>query len=401
VPSLLAALVLAAVSASGSPLAWAGAAEPAAAAGTGNAGSTGAWLHAVFLILGLFSVLYLGWRLRGLHGRRAENAELDFWSNLLSPLSDKAGSELSRQIERLCDEYHEHPRLGRIRVRREEVLLWLGTIRRCEPERLRLMRRAHRQRSEGGSLGEPTAVHREAAEDAFWYELLVPLLSLSPAEAGAAIRELCGRPHLHPTRGVVSLEPGQLRRRLRWVAQAHWSADLAHVGFARSSADGAAVPPSRATRSSREVTRSESAGFSLPEALVVVAIVALVVGAATLHLKPMEAPVKSAALLVEGLVKQTRAKSMSTTSSYRLRPFTDRTLVVEYASSCSDGAWTLDPRMELDLPRGVTLSDTDWSVCFNSRGTASDNVVLSLEHSDHAAQGLEILMGGAVRWHER
>jgi hypothetical protein len=111
--------------------------------------------------------------------------------------------------------------------------------------------------------------------------------------------------------------------------------------------------------------------------------------------------VHSAAMLVEGLVKQTRAKSMSTISSYRLRPFSRSQLVVEFATNCSEEAWTLDPRMDLDLPTGVTLSATDWSVCFNSRGTASDNVVLVLDHPDYEAQRLEILMGGAVRWHER
>jgi hypothetical protein len=63
-------------------------------------------------------------------------------------------------------------------------------------------------------------------------------------------------------------------------------------------------------------------------------------------------------------------------------------------------AWTLDPRMDLELPAGVTVSPTDWSVCFNSRGTASNNVVLVLDHPDHPSRSLEILMGGAVRWKE-
>jgi hypothetical protein len=56
--------------------------------------------------------------------------------------------------------------------------------------------------------------------------------------------------------------------------------------------------------------------------------------------------------------------------------------------------------MDLELPTGATVTPTDWSVCFNSRGTASDNVVLVLDHPDHKAQALEILMGGAVRWKE-
>ena len=336
------------------------------------------WYDWGLLALCVLAVAFLVRVLLSFRGKRTDHAELDFWCNLLSPLSDKTGGELSRRIERLCERYHDHPNLGRIRLKREEVLLWLGTIRRCEPERLYLMRRINREYGETGLGYEPrarTATHRELAEDNFWYEMLLPLLDMSRAETTTAIHVLASRPHIHPARGIMTPDPKALRERLRWVAEAH------------------------AARS--RPASGKMAGATLPELLVVVAIIGMVAGAATLYLKPMAAPVHSAAVLVEGLVKQTRAKSMSTTSSYRVRPFTANQLVVEYAANCSEVAWTLDPRMDLSLPTGVTVSNTGWSVCFNSRGTASDNVVLVLDHPDHGSQSLEILMGGAVRWHER
>jgi hypothetical protein len=89
---------------------------------------------------------------------------------------------------------------------------------------------------------------------------------------------------------------------------------------------------------------------------------------------------------------------MATTTVHRIRPFTEGQLVVEYAPSCLSAAWTLDPRMDLELPAGVTLTPTDWSVCFTTRGTATNNVVVTLEHPKFESKQLEVLMGGAVRW---
>jgi hypothetical protein len=355
------------------------------------------WINWILLGATVLGLVFLGLVVLGFRNRRPATAELDFWSNLLSPLSDKTGTELSRRIERLCEQYHEHPTLGRIRIQREEALLWLGTIRNCEPERLQLMRQLGRESGTANLDAEPsprTAAHREVAEETFWLQLLVPLLGLSRTEVVEGIRKLSGHPHVHPTLGIVTLDEKTLRDRLRWVQAANsaevaalWSSANTHRGRAQVRTPGRDEAP-----------LGKSAGLTFAEVLVMMAILGLVAGAATLYLKPLEAPVVSSAHLVEALVKQTRAKSMSTTSSYRLRPFTENQLVVEYAPACSAEAWTLDSRMDLDLPGGVTMSETAWSVCFNSRGTASNNVKLVLEHPDYNSRELEILMGGAVRW---
>ena len=53
--------------------------------------------------------------------------------------------------------------------------------------------------------------------------------------------------------------------------------------------------------------------------------------------------------------------------------------------------------MKLNLPQGVTLTDTSWSVCFSSRGISSDNVVLTLQHDVYGSEQVEVLLGGTTR----
>jgi hypothetical protein len=138
--------------------------------------------------------------------------------------------------------------------------------------------------------------------------------------------------------------------------------------------------------------------MSLVELVVVSALLGIVLLIAGLYLEPFEAPVQTGGELIDALIKQTRAKSMAETTVHRIRPLDPDSLVVEHATACSSMAWTLEPRMSLDLPRGVALSATAWSICFSTRGIASDNIVLTLSHPDFPSRQLEILKGGAVRW---
>ena len=53
--------------------------------------------------------------------------------------------------------------------------------------------------------------------------------------------------------------------------------------------------------------------------------------------------------------------------------------------------------MALDLPQGVTLTDTSWNVCFSSRGISDGNVVIKLQHDRYGSTGVEVLVGGTTR----
>ena len=116
------------------------------------------------------------------------------------------------------------------------------------------------------------------------------------------------------------------------------------------------------------------------------------------YLGSVKMPLRNGARLVEGLIKQTRAKAAATMTVHRVRPLSGARLIVEHAASCSAGTWTYDPDLDIELPDGVTLTDTSWTICFGNRGTALANETLTLTHAEAGEQQLEVLMGGVVRW---
>lgn len=138
-------------------------------------------------------------------------------------------------------------------------------------------------------------------------------------------------------------------------------------------------------------------GFSLVELLVVMALAGIALGAAALYLRPMEAPVQTAGEELQGLLRQARARAMATTSAYRVSPATSERLITEFAANCAETSWTTDSGLALTLPRGVTMTDTSWTACFNSRGLADSNLVITLTHSEYGSQQVELLLGGAAR----
>lgn len=138
-------------------------------------------------------------------------------------------------------------------------------------------------------------------------------------------------------------------------------------------------------------------GSSFVELLVVLAITGIVVGAAALYLRPIEAPVQVAAAELEGVLRQTRARALATTSACRVLPVGRRALRTECAASCAASSWTGQPGGPLELPRDVTMTDTGWTVCFNSRGLASGNLTITLVHPQYRFRRVEVLLGGAAR----
>ncbi len=139
-------------------------------------------------------------------------------------------------------------------------------------------------------------------------------------------------------------------------------------------------------------------GITLPELLVTLAVLGIVAGVIVTNLESMQSPLETGGDLLAGTMMQARARSIGTTAAHRVVPSGNGTLLVETAPSCKDTSWTADPGMQLDLPPGVELLETSWSVCFNSRGLASDNVVLTLQHPEAGQRQLEVLRGGIMRW---
>ncbi len=159
-----------------------------------------------------------------------------------------------------------------------------------------------------------------------------------------------------------------------------------------TAAEDAAVSPQP------DVALSRSSGFSAVELLVAMALLAILVGIGALYLAPMATPLESAGSTLTAMIEQTRSKAIYTTRVHRLRPLSSDHLIVEYANSCGSGSWTYDPAISLELPRQVTLTETDWSVCFDRRGLSSVNLIITLHHPDRGVRELELFKGGVMRW---
>jgi prepilin-type N-terminal cleavage/methylation domain-containing protein len=236
----------------------------------------------------------------------------------------------------------------------------------------------------------------------FWHRIVAPLSDKGGAELVRHLERLSTSWFDHPTRGRIRPTRGELVDWLRRLREAE-PPSLARLRQSARAEAAAALPANAATTAPVVADKvcpvhPESRGVTAVELLVVIAVLGLAAGASVLYFKPMEAPVRTAGELVEGLVKQTRARAMSTTTAHRLRPFSPERLVVERAQTCQAEAWTLLTDQELELPRGVTLEPVDWSVCFNARGTTTENILFTLEHPQFQPRRLEILLGGAVRW---
>ena len=141
----------------------------------------------------------------------------------------------------------------------------------------------------------------------------------------------------------------------------------------------------------------KNSGFTMIEALVILAVLGIAVAGASLFLKPAAAPLQSATVLTEGYMRQLRARAMSTTSAYRMAPIDTMRLGASYAATCGATTWTDDPDFGLELPEGVEMSSTAWTLCFNSRGLASSNLTISLQHDQFGARDIEVLLGGTSR----
>jgi len=141
----------------------------------------------------------------------------------------------------------------------------------------------------------------------------------------------------------------------------------------------------------------EESGATLIELMVVVGIMAIAALTFTLNLRPAEAPLQTATRLTEGFILQARSTAIATTSAYRVVPSDDDTLIVEYADDCDDATWTTEPHTVLDLPDTVSMTATDWSVCFSRRGISSSNVVVTLTDSELDSSQIEVLLGGGIQ----
>ena len=138
-------------------------------------------------------------------------------------------------------------------------------------------------------------------------------------------------------------------------------------------------------------------GFSAIELAAVMALVGIICMMAVGNLKAVRSPVLEGANQTLGLFKLARAKALSTTSAYFVSATSATRLVTSVGINCADTAPVTDPNLWLELPTGVSTTDTTWEVCFSPRGFPDTTVTIPLIDTEGGAETVELFLGGAVR----
>ncbi|MGB7412639.1 MAG: prepilin-type N-terminal cleavage/methylation domain-containing protein, partial [Thermosynechococcaceae cyanobacterium] len=160
----------------------------------------------------------------------------------------------------------------------------------------------------------------------------------------------------------------------------------------------------------RQYKGADNAGVSMPELMAVVAITGVLAAIAAPSISFGNEPLKDTTKRVAANIKLIRAKAMSQTSAYRIRAISDDQLIIERANSCDapDAEWTRDPGFaeeDLRLDEEVSIlsakedsvEQSNWDICFNSRGIADKNLTLVFAEAGETTQEqIEIFQGGNV-----
>ena len=143
-------------------------------------------------------------------------------------------------------------------------------------------------------------------------------------------------------------------------------------------------------------------GFTLIELLIVIAIIGIMASLAVMGLRGLRNDLTANTSELEGQIKLTRSKAMTTTRAYRLVTAAGGRIEAEWSERCSDtNGWEKDETIWMELSERVSLTDTEnvtnnVLICFTSRGLAKTNPVLTLENNKGDTADIEVFVGGAV-----
>ncbi len=358
-----------------------------------STGSWSPWWAGTGSAVGLLVLIWLIAHMVRAH-RRAAREELAFWHRLLDTIANARGATAQQVVQEICARPQPHPKRGLVLFERREVLSWLDRFR----EEIARAEEARIDSLVGADWGNPAASDvprsltdaERVADDRFWFSLLEPLTQLPPQQRSDALERLRAFPQSHPILGLHFFEAEVFASRIAWIDRMS-EEDL----LRRRLGAGMAGKDSR-TPASPFVGRA--AGVTMIEMLIVLALLAIGMVVVGSRLGAFERPLLTASQEIDAVIRETRARAMSTTSALRIRPINDSSLAVERALACGSATWTEEPRLAIDLPRDVTFTATDWEICYSSRGLTATNTRVTLTHPVQGSREVEVLLGGSARW---
>lgn len=137
-------------------------------------------------------------------------------------------------------------------------------------------------------------------------------------------------------------------------------------------------------------------GFTLMNMITALGLFSVLSLMAVSNIKELENPLADASFQVSHFLRIARARAISQTMAIEISPSSSTELVASSSDSCT-GVFTPLNDLSLTLPEGSSLTNTEWSACFNQRGLSDLNLLFSLQNEEGAVRTLELALGGGVQ----
>ena len=137
-------------------------------------------------------------------------------------------------------------------------------------------------------------------------------------------------------------------------------------------------------------------GLTLFEVLTVIALIGIMAGIGSYSLNAMKTPLATASASTEQFIKFGRSKAISMTVALKIAPLTTTSLGAWTSTSCS-GTMTPLSSMKLIFPTGAKLTSTNWAVCFDQRGLASDTTSFTITDTAQGKKTIYVALGGGTK----
>ncbi|MCB0310171.1 MAG: prepilin-type N-terminal cleavage/methylation domain-containing protein [Bdellovibrionales bacterium] len=140
-------------------------------------------------------------------------------------------------------------------------------------------------------------------------------------------------------------------------------------------------------------------GFTMFELIMTLGLSLVISGIAAMNLKELDDPLKNGSAQLEGFFKLARAKATSSTSAYTVMPENSGNLITKFSPTCGTPLeeQVEDPNLRLEFPTGAFLADTDWTLCYDSRGLPDGNLAVEVYDQDGDVKTVQVYLGGGVR----